>query len=164
MLSALKPDGWLVCEDPDNVSVALVSPMDAASNELFMKVEQGKDRVMAARGHVYCGRHLYGFLCALGLSEVHAEGRVPLLLAGTVENQWKRLSVEQLRKDIINAHLATEAEIEAYFALLDSPNFVARGFIVMTAWGRRPNGHAPAELPVTALPAVAVHCRAESSV
>jgi len=144
MLSALRPGGWLVCEDTDNLSVTLVSPMDAASNELFMKVEQGKDRVMAARGHVYCGRHLYGFLCALGLTDIHAEGRVPLLLAGTTATYWKRLSVEQLRKDVINAHLATEAEIEAYFALLDSPNFVSQGFIVMTARGRRPNGHAPA--------------------
>jgi len=138
MLSALKPGGWLVCEDADNASVALVSPTDTPSNEFFMKVEQGKDQVMASRGHVYCGRHLYGYLCALGLTEVHAEGRVPLLHAGTVETHWKRLSVDQLREDIINAHLATEAEIEAYFALLDSPHFVAQGFIVMTAWGRRP--------------------------
>lgn len=56
------------------------------------------------------------------------------------QRTWKRLSVEQLRNDIVNAHLATEAEIEAYCALLDSPSFVARGFIVMTAWGRRSNG------------------------
>jgi SAM-dependent methyltransferase len=145
MLSALKPGGWLVCEDGDNASVALVSPTDTPSKELFMKIEQGKDRVMAARGHRYCGRHLYGFLCALGLTEVHAEGRVSLLLGGTVETQWKRLSVEQLRKDITNAHLATEAEIEAYFALLDAPNFVSQGFIVMTSWGRRPRAGAPEE-------------------
>jgi SAM-dependent methyltransferase len=138
MLSALKPGGWLVCEDTDNASVSLVSPMNAASIELFMKVEQGKDRVMAARGHVYCGRHLYGFLSTLGLTEVHVEGRVSLLHAGTAATYWKRLSVEQLRKDIVDAHLATEAEIEAYFALLDSPNFVSQGFIVMTARGRRP--------------------------
>jgi SAM-dependent methyltransferase len=140
MLSALKPGGWLVCEDTDNVSVALVSPTDLPNNELFVKVEQGKDRVMAARGHVYCGRHLYGFLCALGLTDVHAEGRVGLLHAGTVEAHWKRLSVEQLRKDIVGASLATETEIEAYLALLDSPNFVAQGFIVMTARGRRSDG------------------------
>ena len=137
MLSALKPGGWLVCEGTDNISVALVSPTDTPNNELFMKVEQGKDRVMAAQGHVYCGRHLYGFLCALGLIEVHAEGRVPLLHAGTVD--YKRLTVEQLRNEIVNAHFATETEIEAYLALLDSPNFVAQGWIAMTAWGRRPN-------------------------
>ncbi len=140
MVSALKPGGWLVCEDADNTAVALVSPADAPSRELFTKVEHGKDQVMAERGHMYCGRDLYEYLRALGLTDVRAEGRETLLHAGTVETQWKRLSVEQLRNDIVNAHLATDAEIKAYFALLDSPNFVARGFMVMTAWGRRPIG------------------------
>jgi SAM-dependent methyltransferase len=140
MLFAVKPGGWLVCEDADNVSVALVSPTDTQNNELFMKVERGKDKAMAARGHLYCGRHLYGFLCALGLTEVHAEGRVSLLYAGSEATHWKKLSVEQLRKDIVNTQLATETEIDAYLALLDAPNFVAQGFIVMTAWGRRSNG------------------------
>ena len=95
--------------------------------------------MMAARGHVYCGRHLYGFFCALGLTDVHADGCVSLLHAGTAEARWKRLSVEQLRKDIVSASLATEREIDAYLALLDLPNFVAQGFIVMTARGRRSN-------------------------
>jgi hypothetical protein len=93
---------------------------------------------MADRGHMYCGRDLDEYLRALGLTEVRAEGRETFLHAGTVETQWKRLSVEQLRHDIVNAHLATEAEIEAYFALLDSSTFVARGFVVMTVRGRRP--------------------------
>jgi hypothetical protein len=139
MLSAVKPGGWLVCEDADNTSVVLLSPTDTRSRELFMKVEHGKDGVMATRGHVYCGRQLYGFLHALGLSDVRTEGRVPLLYAGTAPTRWKRLSVEQLREDIVNAHLATEAEIEAYCVLLDSPVFAAQGFTVTTAWGRRPN-------------------------
>jgi SAM-dependent methyltransferase len=138
MASALKPGGWLVCEDADNTSVALVSPADPSRAELFAKVEHGKDRVMADRGHMYCGRDLDEYLRALGLTEVRAEGRETFLHAGTVETQWKRLSVEQLRHDIVNAHLATEAEIEAYFALLDSSTFVARGFVVMTVRGRRP--------------------------
>lgn len=136
MRSALRPGGWLVCEGADNISVALVSPTDAASNALFMKIEQGKDRVMAARGSMYCGRHLFGMLRALGLADVQADARVSLLYAGTEPVLWKRLSVEQLRGDIVDAGLATAAEIEAYFALLDAPNFVSQGFIVTTAWGR----------------------------
>jgi SAM-dependent methyltransferase len=139
MLLALKPGGWLVCEDTDNTSVVLVSPMDTVSSELFTKVERAKDDLMATRGHVYCGRQLYGFLQGLGLVDVGAEGRVPLLYAGTAPTHWKWLSVEQLREDTVNAHLAAEAEIEAYLALLDSPNFVAQGFTVTTAWGRRPD-------------------------
>lgn len=138
MFFALKPGGWLVCEDADNTSVALVSPTDASRGELFLKVEQAKDRAMAARGYVYCGRQLYGLFRRIGLIDVEAEGRVPLLYAGSAPTRWKRLSVEQLAEDIVNAHLATEAEIRAYTALLDSPTFAAQGFTVMTAWGRRP--------------------------
>lgn len=74
MLSALKPSGWLVCEDADNASVALLSPQDTVTSELFMKVERGKDKVMSARGHVYCGRQLWGWLHALGLIDLHVEG------------------------------------------------------------------------------------------
>lgn len=140
MLSVLKPGGWLMCEDTDNTSVALLSPTDTLSRDLFMKVEQGKDRVMATRGHAYCGRQLYPFLCALGLTDVRAEGRVPLIYAGTAPARWKRLSVEQLREDIVTAQLATAEEVEAYAVLLDSPAFAAQGFTVMTAWGRRPTG------------------------
>ncbi|HYL64098.1 MAG TPA: methyltransferase domain-containing protein [Candidatus Methylomirabilis sp.] len=138
MAAALKPGGWLVCEDGDNTTVALVSPTDEASRELFAKVERGKDRVMAARGHRYCGRELYVFLCGAGLAEVRAEGRVPLLYAGTAAAEWKRLSVEQLRGEIVQAGLATESEIEAYLALVGSRDFVAQGFLVTTAWGQRP--------------------------
>lgn len=138
MLSVLKPGGCLMCEDADNTSVALLSPTDTASRDLFMKIEQGKDRVMAARGHAYCGRQLYRYLSALGLTDIRAEGRVPLLYAGTAPARWKWLSVEQLRNDIVGADLATEEEIEAYAGLLDSSGFAAQGFTVMTAWGRRP--------------------------
>ena len=138
MLSAVKPGGWLVCEDTDRTSVALISPADGPSTELFVKVEESKDRVLAARGHAYCGRQLYPYFRAIGLTDVRTEGRVLLLYAGTAAAAWKRLSVEQVRRDIVNARLATDEEIDAYLALVDSPDFVAQGFTVMTAWGRRP--------------------------
>ena len=94
---------------------------------------------MAARGYMYCGRQLYGLLRRVGLIDVEAEGRVPMLYAGSAPTRWKRLSVEQLAEDIVSAHLATETEIRAYTALLDSSNFAAQGFTVMTTWGRRPS-------------------------
>ena len=137
MVSALKPRGWLVCEDADNISVGLISPTDAGNRALFMKIEHAKDRVMAARGHLYCGRYLFGLLSAAGLIEIRAEGRVPFLYAGTEPAYWKLLSVEQLRNDIVSAHLATDGEVDAYHALLESTDFVAQGFTVVTAWGRR---------------------------
>jgi len=138
MFAALRRGGWLMCEDTDNSSVALLSPGDAASNELFMRVERAKDAAMAARGHAYCGRQLWGLFHTLELTDIQAEGRVPLLRAGTGPARWKRLSVEQLRENIIGAGLATAGEIEAYLTLVDSPGFAAQGFTVMTVWGRRP--------------------------
>jgi SAM-dependent methyltransferase len=137
MRCALKPGGWLLCEDADNASVALLAPADAEMRALFAKIEHAKDAAMAAHGHLYCGRQLYALLQAIGLLEVRAEGRVSFLYARTPPARWKQLSVEQLRGDIVRARLATDAEIDGYLALLDLPNFVAQGFTVTTAWGRR---------------------------
>ena len=138
MLSSLKPGGWLVCEDTDSASVTLLSPTNPASRELFARVERAKDAVLTARGHAYCGRQLYGYFCALGLERVRTEGRAPLIYARTAPARWKALSVDQIRTDIVGTGLATDADIDGYLALVDSQEFVAQGFTVMTAWGRRP--------------------------
>ncbi len=138
MVSALKPGGWLVTEELDNISFTLVSPTDVASARLYMKIEDGVARVMAQRGHVYdYGRRLYGQARALGLTGVQAEGRVSLRCAGTTLLQVARLTAEQLRDEIVASGFATKADIDAYFAILDDPEFVAVGGLLMTVWGRR---------------------------
>lgn len=137
MLTALRPGGWLLCEDTDASSVTLLSPTDRGSCELFMKVEHAKDCAMAKRGHAYCGRELFVRFRALGLTGVRAEGRVPLVYAGTAAARWKRLSVEQVRADVVRSGLATNANVDAYLALVDSADFVAQGFTVTTAVGQR---------------------------
>jgi len=137
MVSALKPGGWLLCEDGDNVSATPVSPSDPASRELYTKIENAVARVMAGRGMAYdLGRRLYGLLRAEGLTEVQVEGRVALRYAGATA-EVARLMVEQLREDIVNAEYVTEAEIEAYVALLHDPAFVAVGMTLFAVWGRR---------------------------
>ena len=137
MVSALKPGGWLLCEDADNASTTPVSPPDPISCALYMKVENAVWRVMAGRGVAYdFGRQLYGLLRAQGLSDVQAEGRVLLRCAGE-SAEVARLTAEQLRGEIVGAGDATEGEIEAYFALLKDPAFVAIAMMLFAAWGRR---------------------------
>jgi hypothetical protein len=137
MVSARKPRGWLLCEDGDSLSATPVSPSDPASRELYTKIENAVARVMADRGMAYdFGRRLYGLFRAQGLTEVQAEGRVLLRCAGA-SAEVARLTVEQLREDIVSAGHATEAEIEAYVALLHDPAFVAVAMTLFAVWGRR---------------------------
>lgn len=137
MVSALKPGGWLLCEELDNVSVAPASPPDAASRELYMKMENAVEQVMTARGHVYdFGRRLYGLFHARGLTALQGEGHVALRYAGA-RAEVARLTVDQVRGDIVSAGYATAGEIEAYFALLKDPSFFAVGPTLFTVWGRR---------------------------
>lgn len=136
MITSLKPGGWLLCEDLDNISVTPVSPSDRTSRELYTKIENAVEQVMGARGFVYdFGRRLYGLFHAQGLTEVQAEGRVMLRAGATAE--VARLTVEQLREEIVSAGCATEGEIEAYFALLRDPAFVAVAPTLFAVWGRR---------------------------
>jgi 2-polyprenyl-3-methyl-5-hydroxy-6-metoxy-1,4-benzoquinol methylase len=138
MVAALKPGGWLVCEETDNISTTLVSPSDAASIALFLKLRDAITRAMAAKGHVYTyGRQLYGRLVALGLVAVGAEGRVLLQHAGAGA-ELERLTIEQLSDEIIASEWATATEVEACLTLVDSPAFVAMAHTLVAAWGRRP--------------------------
>ena len=46
--------------------------------------------------------------------------------------------MEQIRVALIQSELVTEAEIEAYRALLGNADFAVQSNVLMTAWGRRP--------------------------
>jgi hypothetical protein len=137
MVSALKPGGWLLCEEMDNVSAAPVSSPDVAYRALYTKIEDAVERVMTSRGHVYdYDRRLYGLFQVRGLTALGAEGRVALRYMGArAEVAW--LTAEQLKGDIISGGYAIEEEIQAYFVLLNDPAFFAVGATLFAVWGRR---------------------------
>ena len=138
MAAALRPGGWLLCEEGDNISVTLVSPSDEASIAVYRTVETAVATVMAGRGHAYdYGRGLLGALRALGLVETAAEGRLLPRTAGSSADV-ARLTVEQLREEMIASRLATETEVARYLGLLTEPTFVALPLTLVAAWGRRP--------------------------
>ena len=138
LVTALKPGGWLVCEDLDEVSILLVTPADPASQAVFATVQQGRRAVMRGRGHVPdYGRQLAALFRAAGLVEVYAEGQVPVFQAGP-QAEFARLTIEQLREAIIGTGAVGEADIAAYYALLARPDFVMLGPSLFAASGRRP--------------------------
>lgn len=138
MVRALRPGGWVLCEELDNLTAGLVAPEDPAPESLYARVEDAIAAEMAARGHAYdYGRRLPARLAAAGLVEVGAEGRMLLRRTGA-DATVARLTVEQLRDQLLDAEAVSETDIDAYIALLDDPRFLARSATMIAAWGRRP--------------------------
>jgi 2-polyprenyl-3-methyl-5-hydroxy-6-metoxy-1,4-benzoquinol methylase len=138
MIAALRPGGWLLCEDLDRMTVALVAPEDPKAQDLYIKVEGAIAEAMAARGHAYeYGRQLPARLAGAGLTDVSGEGRVFLRRRGA-DAATARLTAEQLRADLFAAHAITEGEFDSYLELLENPAFIAQTAMMIAAWGRRP--------------------------
>jgi hypothetical protein len=92
--------------------------------------------MLAARGGALgFGRRLPGLLRGLGLGDVGAEAYFPVVHPSLAV--FDRLTYEQVRKELVAAGLATEAEIAQH---VDN---VSRGLVtplmapLITVWGRK---------------------------
>lgn len=138
MVAALKPGGWLCCEDIDEGTIALLSPTDEGSVATFRKGQEGRKHVMRARGHIPdYGRQLPTLFRTEGLVDIDAEGQVPVFIPGP-RARFARLTIEQLRDDIIASGAADADDIAAYVGLLDHPDFAMLGPTLFAVQGRRP--------------------------
>jgi SAM-dependent methyltransferase len=135
--AALKPDGWLVVEEFDAVSI---SP-DPETNpiEVELKTTKALRRVEQERGVNLCyGRLLCGEFRAIGLADVESEGRILMCQGRSVGASLMRANYEQLRSAILASGLVTEEEFERDLASLNEPEFLAPSPMMWSAWGRRP--------------------------
>src|SRR5262245_21609319 len=81
LAAALKPGGWLVCEEFDSES----SPPDPAISpgEVVLRTREAMGRVSDASGvDRRCGRRLFGRFRALGLADLGAEGHLYMVQPG----------------------------------------------------------------------------------
>jgi SAM-dependent methyltransferase len=134
MANALKPGGTLLVEEPDFVSIfgtaeppALRRTMTAAMAflESTCPVE------------VEYGRRLFDDLVAVGLSDIAAEGRAPVVRGGSPPAaDFLRLTIEKFRGPLLDRRYVTEQEFtEATEALRDPRrNFVMP--MTVAAWGQ----------------------------
>jgi len=137
LLTALKPGGWLVCEEFDRVSL----PPDptAAPGEIALKTHQ-------AMGHLHddqgvdkrYGRALFARFREIGLTELGAEARLVMVQAGSWGARLLRASYERRRRAMIDAGYVTDEEFDADLARLEAVDFMMPSPLMWTAWGRRP--------------------------
>jgi hypothetical protein len=73
-----------------------------------------------------------------GLVNVYAESRSRLLRHG--ENDFARLSIEQLREPLIAAELVSSDELDTFLAALAEPSAGMMSMFLVSARGQRPAG------------------------
>ena len=134
MVAALRPDGWLLVEEPDFVTL-----FHGCASEIVGKVVTAGVRATEAAcgSQSEYGRHLLADVCAQGLADVEAVGRVVMMRGGSPLCTHLRLSMAKVRASLIGSGAATAEEIAEAFARLDDPAFATMSAITMAVWGRR---------------------------
>lgn len=138
MVGAVKPGGWLVCEEFDSLSM----PADPAlhPDECALKAQVALQRVMALRGaDTRYGRDLAARMRAHGLVEIRAQGRMTMWQGGSAGARLFRANFEQLREELLRIGLLTRAELDDDLARLDDPRTLFPSPVMWTVYGRRPH-------------------------
>jgi SAM-dependent methyltransferase len=138
MAGALKPGGWLVCEEFDSLSM----PADPAlhPDECVLKARAAVQRFMATRGaNTRYGRDLAARMRACGLVDIHAHGRMAMWQGGSAGARLFRANFEQLREELLRIGLLTQAELDDDLARLDDPRTLFPSPVMWTVCGRRPH-------------------------
>lgn len=135
--AALKPGGWLVCEEFDRCS-APANP-DASPGEIVLKTHTAMGRVHQDQGvDPQYGRLLFGRLRAVGLTKLGAEARLVMVQPGSWAATLLRASYERRRGAMIDAGYLSEAEFDADLSRMDAEDFMTPSPLMWSVWGQRP--------------------------
>jgi SAM-dependent methyltransferase len=133
LITALRPGGWLLDEEPD------LFPTASGSWQAYRTlVEAGAVVLRSAGVDSEWARTLPAVLAAAGLDDVEADAEVDLFRGGSVMAKSRRLSFEQLRETAVEAGVISEAEFEQGLACLVDPGCWLMDFATVAAWGQRP--------------------------
>src|SRR5215469_15522702 len=137
MVASLKPGGWIVVEEFDNLSV-LPNPT-ANPGEEELKVIRAGLRVLTARGvELRYGRWLPRQLRSLGLVNVGAEASASVWRGDSPGTRLYKLAFEELADPILRSGLISEAEFQTDMRRLDELDFLMPSPMMWTAWGQVP--------------------------
>jgi SAM-dependent methyltransferase len=138
MVAAVKPGGWLLLEEADPGLQPLVCPDESgAEQKLANTVKHGFRKLLAERGvDLAYGRTLPRLLRDAGLSEVQSDGYFPM--GGPACAELERATVEQVRDRMVEAGIATDAELEQHLSNVSAGRLDLATSPMVSAWGRKP--------------------------
>lgn len=140
MVGALKPGGWLLVEEMDFHSIAPGAGLDPRTRALFTQVMDAHHAVLADQ-HAFdpfCGREVDRALCSVGLIGVESEGRVSVWRGGEAGGTVWRLTLIQLREQLIAHGRVTAPQVDRMIELCDDPRLSFMSQATIAAWGYRP--------------------------
>lgn len=137
MVSALRPGGLLVAEEPDFVTLTQTAPapVGAVSTAVLNRLSE-----LSGTMNPRYGARLYADMAGLGVVEIGAEGRTGVLRGGEGPwTSWWRRSVAKVREPVLAAGTATAAEFDEAISMLAAPDFATTSPLTIAVWGRRAN-------------------------
>ena len=137
LAAALKPGGWLVCEEFDSMSLQA----DPATHpgEVVLDTHDAMGRINDACGvDRRYGRRLFGRFRALGLTNLGAEGHLFVVQPESGIASLLRASYERRRCAMIDAGYVTVRQFDDDLARTRDADFMMPSPIMWTVWGRRP--------------------------
>ena len=135
MAAALRPGGVLIVEEPDFVTI-----FGAAEPPALRRVIIAGMRYLESTCpvNVEYGRRLLDDLSAVGLVNVTAEGRCPLVWGGTPPaGHFLRLTLEKLRSGLLADESVSESEFADAVGALEDPSITVMMPMTIAAWGWR---------------------------
>jgi SAM-dependent methyltransferase len=137
LTAALKPGGWLVCEEFDSAST--LPDDEAGPDEAALKTHVAMRQLRKDHGgDLRYGRRLYSRFRNLGLTDLGAEGCLSIVHAGSPVATLLRASYELRRTAMIERGYITPEEFDADLLRMDAPGFMMPSPTMWTVWGRRP--------------------------
>jgi SAM-dependent methyltransferase len=133
--AALRPGGLLVAEDVVLTGTTAVHP----PSELIERLNDAFAKGFAMSGaDLDFGLRLPDTLRAAGLTDVDADGHVPIVTTGSPSAHFQTHGLRRQGGLLVEAGLLSEEDVAAGIDVASSPGHTMFAPIMIAAWGRRP--------------------------
>jgi ubiquinone/menaquinone biosynthesis C-methylase UbiE len=138
-ISALRPGGWVLVEEPDHVSMAAVDE-DHPLAEKFNTAFRNRIRLVADAGimDLRMGRSLPTLMANVGLVDLANEGVARIARGGDTTSLVQVKTWAAIDDRLLREGLFSETESAITRQALEDTTFWYREQLMQAAWGRRP--------------------------
>ena len=140
MVSALKPGGWLLLEEPDVVSLASAAHDPADTDAMARTIDAIVQVHLAAGADPYLGKRLPTIFGELDLTDIAVEGSALVSRGDSAHARCLALSVTKIQDKLAATGRVSKPEVERFLALMDDPDHWFMDCVLVGACARKPGG------------------------